>query len=107
MPVIGVITGMVGCFGGMSITAGLCSYLVMLPQARLELNGPEVIEQEAGIDELDASDKHVIWSLMGGEQRYETGFVDALIEDDAECAATDHPGSGGARRSCPASKRAG
>jgi len=83
VPVIGVITGMVGCFGGMSITAGLCSYLVVLPQARLELNGPEVIEQEAGIDELDASDKHLIWSLMGGEQRYETGFADALIEDDA------------------------
>src|ERR1700733_9404338 len=83
VPVIGVITGMVGCFGGMSITAGLCSYLVIFPQARLELNGPEVIEQEAGIDELDASDKHLIWSLMGGEQRYETGFADALIEDDA------------------------
>ena len=74
---------MIGCFGGMSITAGLCSYLVMFRQARLELNGPEVIEQEAGIDELDAGDKHLIWSLMGGEQRYETGFVDALIEDDA------------------------
>jgi malonate decarboxylase beta subunit len=83
VPVIGVITGMIGCFGGMSITAGLCSYLVAFPQARLELNGPEVIEQEAGIDELDASDKHLIWSLMGGEQRYETGFVDALVEDDA------------------------
>jgi malonate decarboxylase beta subunit len=61
----------------------LCSYLVVFPQARLELNGPEVIEQEAGIDELDASDKQTIWSLMGGEQRYETGFVDALVEDDA------------------------
>ena len=84
VPVIGVITGMVGCFGGMSITAGLCSYLVIFPQARLELNGPEVIEQEAGIDELDASDKRLIWSLMGGEQRYETGFADALVEDDAE-----------------------
>ena len=84
VPVIGVITGMVGCFGGMSITAGLCSYLVIFPQGRLELNGPEVIEQEAGIDELDASDKRLIWSLMGGEQRYETGFADALVEDDAE-----------------------
>jgi malonate decarboxylase beta subunit len=84
VPVIGVVTGMIGCFGGMSITAGLCSYLVVFPQARLELNGPEVIEQEAGIDELDSSDKHLIWSLMGGEQRYETGFVDAMIEDDAE-----------------------
>jgi malonate decarboxylase beta subunit len=83
VPVIGVITGMVGCFGGMSITAGLCSYLVVLPQARLELNGPEVIEQEAGIDEFDSHDKHLIWSLMGGEQRYETGFADVLIEDDA------------------------
>jgi malonate decarboxylase beta subunit len=83
VPVIGVLTGMVGCFGGMSITAGLCSYLVAFPQARLELNGPEVIEQEAGIDELDASDRHLIWGLMGGEQRYETGFVDALVEDDA------------------------
>jgi malonate decarboxylase beta subunit len=83
VPVLGVITGMVGCFGGMSITAGLCSYLVAFPQARLELNGPEVIEQEAGIDELDAGDRHLIWSLMGGEQRYETGFVDALVEDDA------------------------
>src|SRR5271155_3413317 len=83
VPVIGVITGMVGCFGGMSIAAGLCSYLVVLPQARLELNGPEVIEQEAGIEEFDSHDKHLIWSLMGGEQRYETGFADALVEDDA------------------------
>lgn len=82
VPVIGVVTGMVGCFGGMAITAGLCSYLVAFPQARLELNGPEVIEQEAGVDELDARDKHLIWSLMGGEQRYATGFVDALVEDD-------------------------
>ena len=83
VPVIGVITGMVGCFGGMAISAGLCSYLVVFRQARLELNGPEVIEQEAGIDELDAGDKHLIWSLIGGEQRYVTGFADALIEDDA------------------------
>ncbi len=82
VPVIGVITGMIGCFGGMSIAAGLCSYLVMFRQARLELNGPEVIEQEAGIDELNASDKHLIWGLLGGEQRYETSFADALIEDD-------------------------
>jgi malonate decarboxylase beta subunit len=82
VPVIGVITGMVGCFGGMSIAAALCSYLVVLPQARLELNGPEVIEEQAGIDELDAGDKRLIWGLMGGEVRYETGFADALVEDD-------------------------
>ena len=66
VPVIGVVTGMVGCFGGMSIAAGLCSYLVVLPQGRLELNGPEVIEEQAGIEELDARDRRLIWSLMGG-----------------------------------------
>jgi malonate decarboxylase beta subunit len=83
VPVIAVITGMEGCFGGMAITAALCSYVVMLREGRLGLNGPEVIEQEAGIDELDSSDKPLIWSLMGGEQRHATGFADALIEDDA------------------------
>ncbi|MGA7792847.1 MAG: biotin-independent malonate decarboxylase subunit beta [Candidatus Acidiferrales bacterium] len=84
VPVIGVIAGMVGCFGGMAITASLCSYLIMTRQARLGMNGPEVIEQEAGSDELDSSDRHLIWSIYGGQQRYETGFVDALVEDDAE-----------------------
>ena len=84
VPVIGVVTGTVGCFGGMSITAALCSYLIVTPHARLGLNGPDVIEQEAGIDELDASDRRAIWSLMGGEQRYETGFADALIDDDVD-----------------------
>jgi malonate decarboxylase beta subunit len=72
VPVIGVITGMVGCFGGMSITAGLCSYLVIFPQGRLELNGPEVIEQEAGIDELDASDKGIHLSLAAAADAYAT-----------------------------------
>jgi malonate decarboxylase beta subunit len=84
VPVIGVITGMVGCFGGMSLAAALCSYLVVTRQARLGMNGPEVIEQEAGIDELDAGDRRLIWGLIGGEQRYLTGFADALIDDDIE-----------------------
>ncbi|MCF9013884.1 biotin-independent malonate decarboxylase subunit beta, partial [Pseudomonas carnis] len=52
-PVIGVVAGSVGCFGGMSIAAGLCSYLVVTREARLGLNGPQVIEQEAGLEEYD------------------------------------------------------
>jgi len=83
-PVIGVIAGSVGCFGGMSIAAGLCSYLIMTREARLGLNGPQVIEQEAGIDEYDSHDRPFIWSLSGGAQRHTTGFADALLEDDAE-----------------------
>lgn len=82
VPVIGLVAGMVGCFGGMSLAAGLCSHLVVTRQARLGMNGPEVIEQEAGIAELDASDRISVWSLMGGEQRYSTDFADALMDDD-------------------------
>lgn len=81
-PVIGVISGTVGCFGGMSIAAALCSYLICTKEARLGLNGPQVIEQEAGIEEYDSKNRAFIWSLTGGEVRFNSGFVDALIEDD-------------------------
>jgi malonate decarboxylase beta subunit len=84
VPVVGVISGMVGCFGGMSLAAALCSYLVVTKQGRLGMNGPEVIEQEAGIDELDSSDRRHIWQLIGGEQRALTGFADALVEDNPD-----------------------
>lgn len=83
-PVVCIIAGMLGCFGGMSITAGLCSALIMTRQGRLQLNGPEVIEQEAGIAEWDSRDRPLIWQTVGGEQRYETGLADMLIEDDVD-----------------------
>lgn len=84
VPVVAVIAGLVGCFGGMSLAAALCSHLILTRQARLGMNGPEVIEQEAGITEMDAGDKRLVWSLIGGEQRAAVGLVDDLVEDDAE-----------------------
>ena len=54
-PVVGIVAGTVGCFGGMSIAAALCSYLIVTREARLGLNGPQVIEQEAGIEEYDSA----------------------------------------------------
>ncbi|MFB4391796.1 MULTISPECIES: biotin-independent malonate decarboxylase subunit beta [unclassified Pseudomonas] len=83
-PVIGLIAGSVGCFGGMSIAAGLCSQLLVTREARLGLNGPQVIEQEAGIDEYDAKDRPFIWSLTGGEQRHASGLVDGYVADDVD-----------------------
>ena len=81
-PVIGVSAGTVGCYGGMSIAAGLCSYLVLTRDARLGLNGPQVIEQEAGIAEFDSRDKPFIWSFTGGEQRCQSRLADAFVQDD-------------------------
>ncbi|KJK24506.1 malonate decarboxylase subunit beta [Burkholderiaceae bacterium 16] len=83
-PVVGVIAGTVGCFGGMSIAAGLCSYLVVTREARLGLNGPQVIEQEAGVAEYDSRDRPFIWSFTGGEQRIATGLADRYVDDDSD-----------------------
>lgn len=83
-PIITVVAGTVGCFGGMSIAAGLSSYIVMTAEARLGLNGPEVIEQESGIEEFDSSDRTLIWAINGGEQRVGMGVADELVLDDLQ-----------------------
>ena len=81
-PVVGVAAGPLGSFGGMSIGAGLCTRMVLTHEGRLGLNGPEVIESEAGVAEFDSSDRALVWSVDGGEQRYATGLADALVLDD-------------------------
>ncbi len=83
-PVIGVIAGTVGCFGGMSIAAGLCSRLIVTREARVGLNGPQVIEQEAGLDEYDSRNRPFIWSFTGGEQRHASHLVDAFCQDSVD-----------------------
>lgn len=80
-PVVGVVAGTIGCFGGMSIAAGLCSALIVTREARLGLNGPQVIEQEAGIEEYDSRDRPFIWRMTGGEARYRSGLADVLVND--------------------------
>jgi malonate decarboxylase beta subunit len=56
----------------------------MTREARLGLNGPEVIEEMSGVEEFDARDRQLIWGVNGGEQRHATGFADDLVEDDVE-----------------------
>ncbi|MEC0234208.1 biotin-independent malonate decarboxylase subunit beta [Paenibacillus kribbensis] len=91
VPVIGLIPGRVGAFGGMSITAELFTTLIATKKARLGLNGPEVIEQEAGVMEFDSSDKALIWNTIGVNQRFQTGLIDEVVEDttDAVIEAID------------------
>ena len=84
VPVIGLIPGRVGSFGGMSITASILSYLITTNKARIGLNGPEVIEQEAGVREFDSSDKNLIWNTLGTKQRLATGLVDEVVDDTVD-----------------------
>ena len=82
-PVIAVVAGPIGCFGGMSLAAALCTKIIGTPHGRLGMNGAEVIEQEAGPQELDASDRDLIRQVFGSEARLRDGFIDALVEDQA------------------------
>ncbi|MUN90492.1 biotin-independent malonate decarboxylase subunit beta [Enterococcus gallinarum] len=84
VPVIGLVPGRVGSFGGMSITSALMSYLIATKKARIGLNGPEVIEQEAGVREFDSSDKDLIWNTIGARQRLNAQIVDELVTDSVE-----------------------
>jgi malonate decarboxylase beta subunit len=87
VPVIGVVAGTVGCFGGMAIAAGLCTTLIGTEIGRLGLNGPEVIEHEAGVEELDASDKPAVWKTFGCRSRLASGDIDVLVDDSAQAVA--------------------
>lgn len=82
VPVIGIVPGQVGAFGGMSIVAELFTTIIATNKARIGLNGPEVIEQEAGVMEFDASDKELIWNTIGAKQRLATRLVDEVVNDD-------------------------
>lgn len=83
-PVVGVVAGSVGSFGGISIATGLCTHVIVTPEARIGLNGAAVIEQEAGVEEFDSSDHALVWAVDGGEQRRRTGLADTLVVDDAD-----------------------
>ncbi|GAC1418898.1 MAG: biotin-independent malonate decarboxylase subunit beta [Candidatus Velthaea sp.] len=86
-PVIAVIAGRVGAYGGMSIVASLCSHIIMSEGARFGLNGPDVVEQEAGIIEFDARDRPRVWQLTGGARRTAQGHADVLVPDDVAAIA--------------------
>lgn len=82
IPVICLIGGACGTFGGMGIVARLCSAVVMSEEGRLSLSGPEVIETVAGVEEFDSRDRALVWRVTGGKHRYLIGDCDRLVPDD-------------------------
>jgi len=100
VPVIVLIGGRNGCFGGMGIVAACASHVVMSDLGRLALSGPEVIEANHGVDEYDARDRALIWRTSGGKHRWLSGDCDDLVEDSiaafraAAIAAINRPARG-------------
>ena len=82
IPVIVLIGGANGCFGGMGIVARCADHVVMSDVGRLAMSGPEVIEASHGVDEFDARDRALVWRTTGGKHRWLTGDCDLLVEDE-------------------------
>ncbi len=79
--VIALVGGRAGAFGGAGLTAATCSRIVISEQGRTGVSGPEVIETNAGVEEFDAQDKALVWSVMGGKTRRLIGGADAYAYD--------------------------
>lgn len=82
VPVIALVGGSCGAFGGMGIVAKLCSAIIISEEGRLALSGPEVIETVAGVEEFDSKDRALVWRVTGGKHRYLMGDCAALVDDD-------------------------
>jgi len=82
VPVVALVGGSCGAFGGMGIVAKLCSAILISEEGRLALSGPEVIETVAGVEEFDSKDRALVWRVTGGKHRYLMGDCAALVEDD-------------------------
>ena len=81
VPIISIIGSRVGCFGGMGFVAAATDVIIMSPQGRIGLTGPEVIEQEMGKDEFDASDRGLVYRTTGGKHKYIMGDCNYLVAD--------------------------
>lgn len=84
IPVVVLIGGANGCFGGMGIVARCADHIVMSDIGRLAMSGPEVIEASHGVEEFDSRDRALVWRTTGGKHRWLTGDCDTLVEDDVD-----------------------
>ncbi len=81
LPIISLIGGKVGCFGGMGFVAAAADVVIMSQNGRIGLTGPEVIEEEMGQDEFDASDRALVYRTTGGKHKYIMGDCNFLVPD--------------------------
>ncbi|MCJ2010721.1 biotin-independent malonate decarboxylase subunit beta [Methylobacterium sp. J-092] len=84
IPVVGLVGGRAGCFGGGGLIAGTCSRLAVSEGGRISVSGPEVIETNKGADEFDSKDRALVWRTMGGKHRRLAGGADRFCDDTVE-----------------------
>jgi len=78
---VALVGGKSGAFGGAGLTAATCSRIVVSEEGRIGVSGPEVIETNKGVEEFDAANKALVWSVVGGKNRRLIGGADAFAAD--------------------------
>jgi len=84
IPVIVLVGGSNGCFGGMGIVARCANVIIMSEEGRLAMSGPEVIETANGVEEFDSRDRALVWRTTGGKHRYLLGDCQQIVADDVD-----------------------
>lgn len=82
IPVIVLVGGSNGAFGGMGIVSRCANVVVMSEEGRLAMSGPEVIETASGVEEFDSRDRALVWRTSGGKHRYLMGDCQRIVADD-------------------------
>ena len=80
IPVVALIGGRAGAFGGGSIITACCSRVGISEHGRISVSGPEVIETNKGVEEFDSKDRALVWRVTGGRTRFLMGGADAYIK---------------------------
>ena len=88
IPLLVLLGGSCGAFGGMGIASRLAHRILMSEEARLSLSGPEVIETVKGKEEFNSRDRALVWRITGGKTRRALGEADLLVEDDIHAFRT-------------------
>ena len=97
--VIALIGGSSGAFGGGGITTASCSCIAISEQGLISVSGPEVIENNKGVEEFDSKDRALVWRVTGGRTRTLLGGADEYVDDesssfrDGAIALLKHPSS--------------
>src|ERR1700733_8940234 len=81
VPVIGLLGGGTGCFGGAGITSCCCDTLIASEEGRLSVSGPEVIETVMEVAAIDSRDRALVWRTTGGKNRFLFGTITELVDD--------------------------
>jgi malonate decarboxylase beta subunit len=80
IPVLALIGGRAGAFGGGGIITACCSGIAISEHGRISVSGPEVIETNKGVEEFDSKDRALVWRTCGARTRYLCGGADRYVK---------------------------